>query len=360
MIRRRGLPALLLLLLPPLLTAAPAAQAAAPAATRAPPIGASSTAASGAVAKPDIFTVSERRVPDEKAVFATVESRNVVPARTRIGGTVTALSVQDGDDVAAGQQIASVHDEKLQLQITALDAQIAGLRSSLAQADIDLARANALAHSGAVSREQLDHARTAVQVATSALNARIAQRAVAVQQQAEGAVLAPIAGRVLTVPVTDGTVVLAGDPVATVAEQHFVLRLLIPERHALHLKAGDTVRLDGKELGETGAAFGRITLVYPQITAGQVRADATAPGIGTYFVGERIRVWVPAGERRTIVVPSGFVFTRFGQDYARLRRPDGRVADVPVQRGLPLPTPAMPDGLQILAGLTAGDVLVRP
>ena len=311
-------------------------------------------------APPASFTVIARTVADQKAVFATVESRNVVPARARIGGTVIDLSVHDGDQVAAGQTIATVHDEKLRLQITALDAEIAGLRSSLAQAELDLGRANALAHSGAVSRQELDRARTAVLVATSALNARIAARAVAAQQQAEGAVLAPIAGRVLTVPVTDGTVVLAGDSVATVAEQHFVLRLRIPERHALHLKVGDTVRLDGQELGESGPVFGRITLVYPEIAAGVVRADATAPGIGSYFVGERVRVWVPAGRREAIVVPAGFVFTRFGLDYVRLRQKDGKVIDVPVQRGLPLPTPSMPDGLQVLAGLTAGEILVRP
>ena len=338
MMRHPALPALLLPLLPLLLLLAPAARAALPAS----------------------FTVTARIVPDEKAVFATVESRNVVPARTRIGGTVTALAVHDGDQVAAGQTIATVHDEKLLLQLTALDAEIAGLRSSLAQAGLDLGRANALAHSGAVSREQLDRARTAAQVATSALNARIAARAVTAQQQTEGAVLAPIAGRVLAVPVTDGSVVLPGDAVAIVAEQHFVLRLRVPERHALHLKTGDTVRLDGQELGETGPAFGRITLVYPQIVGGEVRADATAPGIGTYFVGERIQVWVPAGERPAIAVPAGFLFTRFGQDYARVRRQDGTLIDVPVQRGLPLPTPAMPDLVQILAGLSAGEVLVRP
>jgi RND family efflux transporter MFP subunit len=306
------------------------------------------------------YTVAARMVADQKAVFATVESRNVVPARTRIGGTVTRLAVKDGDHVNAGQVIATIRDQKLQLQIESLDAEIVGLRSQLAQAQIDLARAEALARSGTVSREQLDRARTAVQVATSTLNARIAQRAVAEQQQAEGAVLAPIAGRVLTVPVTDGTVVLPGDTVATIAEQHFVLRLLVPERHALHLQAGDTVRLDGRDLGESGPAFGTITLVYPRITAGQVQADATAPGIGQYFVGERIRVWIPAGKRRAIVVPASFVFTRFGQDYVRLQRRDGTVITVPVQRGLPLPTPAMPDGLQILSGLVPGEVLVRP
>ena len=317
-------------------------------------------APSAGAAVPDRFAVVTRLVADEKAVFATVESRNVVPARSRIGGTVTALAVKDGDMVTAGQTLAVVRDDKLHLQIVSLDAEIAGLRSQLAQAGIDLGRAQALAHSGAVSRAQLDQARTAVQVATSALNARIAQRAVTAQLQAEGAVLAPIDGRVLTVPVTDGTVVLAGDPLATVAEQHYVLRLSVPERHALFLKVGDTVRLDGKELGETGPAFGTVTLVYPQIADGRVRADATAPGIGQYFVGERIRVWVPAGQRRAIVIPSEYVFTRGGIDYVRLEQKSGPPIAIPVQRGLPVPTPAMPDGLQILAGLSAGEVLARP
>ena len=33
--------------------------------------------------------------------------------------------------------------------------------------------------------------------------------------------------------------------------------------------------------------------------------------------------------------------------------------DVPVQRGRELPTPALPDGLEILSGISAGDQLVR-
>ncbi len=316
--------------------------------------------AAPAAAGPASFTTTLRQVSDEKAVFATVESRNVIPARTRIGGTVAALAVKDGDAVHAGQVLATVRDTKLQLQLTALDAQIAGLRSQLAQAHIDLGRANALARSGAVARAALDRARTAVQVAESALAARIAARAVTARQQEEGAVLAPIDGRVLAVPVTDGTVVLPGETVATVAEQHFVLRLRIPERYALGLKAGDRIRYDAAELGTAAPGFGSITLVYPQIVGGEVRADASAPGIGSYFVGERIRVWVPAGARGAIVIPAHFIFDRFGQDYVRLRTHAGTVVDAPVQRGLALPTPAMRDGVQILAGLTAGETLVAP
>src|SRR4051794_17031032 len=77
-------------------------------------------------------------IADEKAAFATVESLNVVPARARIGGTVVALAVRDGDAVRQGQVIAVVGDPKLALQMSALDAQIAGAQSQLAQAQSDL------------------------------------------------------------------------------------------------------------------------------------------------------------------------------------------------------------------------------
>jgi hypothetical protein len=163
------------------------------------------------------------------------------------------------------------------------------------------------------------------------------------QQVTEGKVLAPAAGRVLTVPVTAGTVVMAGEAVASVAERNFVLRLRVPERHARFLKAGDRVRIDGEDIGRSGAQFGTIRLVYPQIEDGRVVADAMVDGLGDYFI-----------------VPAAFIITRFGIDYARVRTAATTVVDVPVQRGRALPRPDMPDALEILSGLHAGDVLVRP
>lgn len=305
------------------------------------------------------FTVAPSKVEDEKAVFATVESANVVPARARIGGTVAELGVKDGDEVKEGQLLATVGDEKLALQMKSLDAQIAGLDAQLSQADTNLKRAQDLFAKGTVPRTTLDQAQTAFNVATNAHRAKIAERSVVEQQLSEGKVLAPTAGRVLTVPVTTGTVIMPGEPVATIAEKNFVLRLRVPERHALTLKAGDTIRIDSTELGASGATFGTIKLVYPQIQDGRVVADAVVPGLGDYFVGERIRVWVAASQRDSIVVPASFIVTRFGIDYARVRK-GGDVIDVPVQRGRSMPRPDMPDALEILSGLQPGDVLVQP
>ena len=308
----------------------------------------------------DTFVVRPEKVADEKAVFATVESVRTVPARTRIGGTLVELTVREGDAVKEGQVLANVSDEKLALQISSLDAQIQALEAQLAQAKIDLDRAKELVVRGTIPKTRLDETQTAFNVATNNLKARKAQRSVLQEQVAQGQVLAPTAGRVLTVPVTVGTVVLAGEPVATIAVQNFVLRLRVPERHARFLKAGDTVRIDGEELGQDGAKFGTIRLVYPQIEDGRVVADADVKGLGDYFVGERIRVWVSAGDRESIIVPGSFIITRFGVDYARVRKNAKTVIDVPVQRGRELPRPDMPDALEILSGLKPGDVLVRP
>lgn len=307
----------------------------------------------------ETLKVTQRSIADEKAVFATVESISVVPARGRIGGTVAALNVREGDAVKRGQAIAAIRDEKLVLQLKSIDAQIQALQAQADQAQIDFDRTEALVERGTLPRVKLDEARTALNVAQNGLRARTAERAVVEQQQNEGEVLAPQDGRVLKKLVAVGSVVLPGDPVVTIAQEDYKLRLRVPERHARFLRVGEKIRIDSAELGEGASRWGIVDLVYPQIEEGRVIADATVKGLGEYFVGDRLRVWISGDARPAFVIPAGYVKTRFGIDYVQLRQGDHSV-EVPVQRGRELPTPALPDGLEILSGIRAGDELVRP
>lgn len=312
-----------------------------------------------ALAAAETLTVVERSIADEKAVFATVESISVVPARSRIGGTVAQLNVREGDAVKRGQAIAVIGDQKLVLQLKSLDAQIEALQAQANQAQIDFTRTEGLVERGTVPRIKLDETRTALNIAENGLRARTAERAVVDQQLSEGQVLAPEDGRVLKRLIVIGSVVLQGDPVVMIAQQDFKLRLRIPERHARLLKAGDRIRVEGAELTEQSSKWGVIDLVYPQIEEGRVVADAKVEGLGEYFVGDRLRVWIAGDERPAFVIPSSYVKTRFGIDYVQLRQGD-RAVDVPVQRGRELPTPELPNGLEILSGIRAGDQLVQP
>jgi RND family efflux transporter MFP subunit len=307
----------------------------------------------------ETLTVQARSVADEKAVFATVESVSVVPARGRIGGTIVQLNVREGDSVTRGQAIAVIADDKLALQMKSLDAQIDALQAQSNQAQIDFDRTSGLVDRGILPRTKLDETRTALNVAENGLRARTAERAVIQQQFNEGQVLAPVDGRVVKRTVSIGSVVLPGDTVETIAQQNFKLRLRVPERHARFLKTGDKIRVDGAEFGDQAAKFGVIDLVYPQIEDGRVIADATVGGLGEYFVGDRLRVWISGGTRTAFVIPSTYVTTRFGIDYVHLRQGDQTI-DAPVQRGRELPSPDLPNGLEILSGLHPGDQLVRP
>jgi RND family efflux transporter MFP subunit len=317
------------------------------------------TMVSAPLACAEPLTVAPRTVADEKAVFATVESISVVSARGRIGGTVVQLNVREGDSVTRGQAIAVIADDKLALQMKSLDAQIQALQAQADQAQIDFTRTEGLVDRGILPRTKLDETRTALNVAENGLRAKTAERAVIQQQFNEGQVLAPVDGRVVKRTVSIGSVVLPGDTVETIAQQNFKLRLRVPERHARFLKAGDKVRVDGAEFGDQAAKFGVIDLVYPQIEDGRVIADATVEGLGEYFVGDRLRVWISGGTRAAFVIPSNYVTTRFGIDYVHLRQGEQTI-DAPVQRGRDLPSSELPNGLEILSGIRAGDQLVQP
>ena len=123
-------------------------------------------------------------------------------------------------------------------------------------------------------------------------------RDVVAQRMSEGAVLAPGAGRILRVPVSEGSVVLPGETIATLAEDHYILRLQLPERHARFMRAGDAVQIGARGLEDDGAKReGRVRLVYPEIEGGRVIADVEVPALGDDFVGERTRVYVNTGMR---------------------------------------------------------------
>ncbi|MDB5596139.1 MAG: rane protein [Hyphomicrobiales bacterium] len=300
------------------------------------------------------ITVSEASVDDRKAVLATVEPIRQLVARARTGGTITSLKVREGDRVQAADQVALVVDQKLLLQMQALDQRIRSQQAQRDQARADFERGQELQRRGVSTQAQLEQVRTALDVADRTLSAMQADRSVIEQQMAEGAVLAPGAGRVLSVPVSEGRVVLPGETIATLAENRYILRLSLPERHAQTIRAGDKVQIGERGLANDGVDTRRegvVRLVYPEIQGGRVIADVDVAQLGDYFVGERTRVYVSTGRRMAIMVPSASIYQRSGTTFVRLKTGD----EVVVQTG-----EVTSEGTEILSGLRAGDVVLVP
>lgn len=313
------------------------------------------TVALPGLAQAEAIRVEALKVSEWKAVYGRIEARDTVAARARIGGTITSLKVTEGDRVNTGDVIATVQDDKLEFQVNAIDAQLAGLKASLENARTELARGEELIKRGVTSAQRLDQLRTQVDVVVNQIGSAEAQRAVLTEQQREGAVLAPVSGVVLTVPITRNTVIMAGESVAQIGGGGFFLRLAIPERHAALLKPQASLEI---ESSDGGTVEGKLARIYPEIDNGRVIADVDVADLPEGFVNKRLLVRVPVGERTAILVPESAVTRRFGIDYVTIR-----VGDAAAERSVVTGEHSKIDGkpmIEVLTGIAAGDEVVTP
>lgn len=381
---------------------------------------AASPAAADAYDPATRLEVGVRTIADLKPVAGRYTTADEAVARARAGGTLVRLLVDEGSVVAAGQLIAVIDEPRMAAEITAREAgasaaqAAAGVgtsgvqaaraeveraramaaqapaaleqaRASQARAQADYDRTRRLFEQGIYAQARLDQMQAARRVAdaqVSAAEAAVvaaqrgvaaaetqvevamaqarsaeaqaraarAQTGVAVAMRAEGRILAPRAGRVTAVPYPQGSVVMPGEAVAVIAGGAPVLKLLVPEADARSLRVGQSLSL----VDEAGTVTGQAAIlkIYPAVIAGQVEIDLATDGVGERFVGARTTVLLPVGTRTGILVPPSYVRNRAGADYARLLR-GGMVMDVPVQLGA-----RRPDGVEVLTGLVAGDVIV--
>lgn len=301
------------------------------------------------------LTVEPVEITEWKSVYGVVETRDRVPARARIGGTIDALDVTEGDRVEADQQIAHVEDDKFAFQLDSIDAQLASLKAQLLTAQADRERGETLLDRGVITSQRMDQLRTNVDVIDGQIRSLDAERLVLEQRVSEGAVLSPQNGVVLSVPVARGSVINPGEAVAVIGGGGLFLRLALPERHAAALSTGDEIVMGA---GEEDRRTGRLVKLYPQIEEGRVIADVEVDGLDGRYIGRRMPVRLPIGTRQAILVPAAALTTRSGLDSVTVEAADGPVTRVVVPGAT-----VQHDGApwrEILTGLAAGDRVVIP
>ncbi|HET9427615.1 MAG TPA: efflux RND transporter periplasmic adaptor subunit [Allosphingosinicella sp.] len=307
-----------------------------------------------AAARGQRLVVSQSVIPETKAVAGEVATREQAEALARIPGILTEMRVREGDVVARGQRIGMVVDSRIGFETSAYGAQAAAAAAEAARARAELRRTEYLYRNGVYAKARLESVQAASRAADAQVAAARAQQSASASVAGQGAILAPASGRVLRADVPAGSVVAPGVSVATITAGPPVLRLELPQSLARRVRPGARVQI-GDEEG-LGGGTGRIVQVYPSVSGGRVTADAEVPGLTTELVGRRVSVLVEAGSRSAIVVPKRFVATRYGIDYVDLVGRGGGVATIPVQTA-PV---ADPDRIEILSGVSAGDVLLAP
>lgn len=317
--------------------------------------GGDDRAAPVAVAPPagERLTVARESLAEMKPLAAEIATRDQAQAMARISGILVELSVREGDVVARGQRIGRIVDDRIGYETRAYAAQAAAAAAEAERARRELGRVRYLFDRGVVARARLDDATAAAGAAAAQVEAAQALRSASAAGAGQGTIVAPSAGRVLRADVPAGAAVMAGTSVATITSGPPLLRIQVPQALSGRLRIGAVVVVQDEALRNRQ---GRVVQVYPAVAGGQVTVDAEVPGLTNDQVGRRISVLLDVGARPAIVVPRRFVETRYGVDYVLLMPRGGSPARVPVQTA---PT-ADPERVEILSGLSAGDVLALP
>jgi len=299
--------------------------------------------------KGETYLIAARSINDVKPVAATLTTRQMGEATARVSGILTSLKVHEGDMVSQGQVIGFVSDQRLNLQTGAYDQAAVAAEAQANLARAALGRTQTLFDKGIYAQAKLDQDRATAAAADANVRAARAQASASGEGARQGAIIAPASGRVIHATVPVGSVVMAGQSVATITAGNRVVRIELPEGQASALTVGQSLTLDANGIRATGT----ITEVYPSVTAGQVVADVTASGLDGVVIGQKVVAYVGVGQRTAIVLPKRFVIARYGLDYVQVLQKNGTILETTVQTA----STGDPDQIEILGGLSAGDAV---
>ncbi len=186
-----------------------------------------------------------------------IEARADVSLSFELGGRIVSLSVDEGDSIAAGQEIARLDTDLLDAEATRLSASRGAVAAQLSSAEARLTRAIELQRQGFTSQAGLDDALAARDELTSRI-AEIDAALKSVQINLEKSVIyAPFDGQVGAQNVDAAETIQAGQP---------IVRLM--ETSAPELRVGLPLDIAADELNSVEVSFGeqilpRIFIAYP-------------------------------------------------------------------------------------------------
>jgi RND family efflux transporter MFP subunit len=331
------------------------------------------------------------------AVTGTLAAQEQSTLSAKVAGRIQLFAVDLGSLVRQGDLLAQVEPRDYELRLQQAAAALAQARTALglplegdrdevdlevvstvkqAKAVLDesaksLERIQNLSELGIASPSELDAAQASHTVALArhdtaleeartrqaALVQRRAEYEIARKQLADASVRAPFDGAVQARPASVGEYVAAGTPIVRLVKTDPLrLRLEVPERESVNVRAGQAVRLLVE--GDTNVYGGRIARLSPALDEASrlLLVEADVPRQGSLRPGLFARAQIILTEREEVVsVPANAIITFAGIEKV-VRVQDGKALEQVITTGR-----RQLDWVEILAGLGAGeDVVLDP
>lgn len=164
---------------------------------------------------------------------AILQPRVEAPVGFRVGGRVATRLIETGQQVRAGQALATLVTDDLLTGLQAAQQQVAGAQAELAQLQADEGRLARLSTDGSAPAAELERQRTRVRAAQARLEGARQSEQLAHNQVAHARLVAPFDGVVTQVMADVGQVLNEGQPMLTLARAgEMEAEVLLPDQMA--------------------------------------------------------------------------------------------------------------------------------
>jgi RND family efflux transporter MFP subunit len=264
------------------------------------------------------------------------------------------VHVNVGDQVRAGQVLATFASESVAADVAQARAGLMEAEANAADAAVTAARARTLQNTGALSEQQINQYLTQEQTAKAKVEAAKATLAAQQVRMKHVQVLAPDSGIISARNATVGAVVSSGTELfRMIRKGRLEWRAEVTSSELGRVKAGTPatiIAVNGAELkgkvrmvGPTVDPQNRAAIVYVDLTASN---DNTPPArAGMFARGE-----FDLGTSNALTVPQQAVVLRDGFNYVFRLTPENRVQQVKVKTGR-----RVGDRVEVLEGIKADD-----
>jgi RND family efflux transporter MFP subunit len=191
-----------------------------------------------------VVPVTRADLTRELVYVADLQADAAVKVYSPVTDRIEQLAVTDGDEVRAGDVLAVVRADSLDMGLSQIAAQLDGLQAQAAQAEAELARSQDLYGRGVITEQARDQAATAAQSARSQLRATQASFDQLAITAGDATVTAPIDGVIANAALKRGDMASPQAPLCTVMDLDPIrLQLHLAEADLPHVRVGQTATL---------------------------------------------------------------------------------------------------------------------
>src|SRR6185436_2060914 len=165
-----------------------------------------------------IATATTKPVPFDVTTIGRIQPVASVAVRSRIDGVITAVGVQEGQHVKAGDLLFTLDDRELRAELHTAEAAVKSNQAQLENAKREVERVAPLVKKDIASRQQVDQLNTNLAAAQAAILGAQAQLESRQVQLSYAEIRAPIDGRIGSIALKTGNSVRANDaqPLVTI------------------------------------------------------------------------------------------------------------------------------------------------